>query len=270
VRKMGSQSSWFEVKEVLDKVFLISEPYHLEWMNSYLLKTDPPVLIDTSMGIGDISLVVRRLLGKENLYNVLVINTHSHYDHIGGNHLFSNIAIHEDEKELLYAPQKQEIMEWIVDENNFTRPPPPEFDPKSFKIIPSHATQFLHGGDIIELDDRSLEIIHAPGHSPGSIGLFDDENKVFFSGDIIYEGPLYAHLEGSNVKTYYETMKKLRQNMLSKITKILPAHNKVPLVPMVIERMEKAFEQILNGTAEFNIENNIKRYSFKRFSILTK
>jgi len=267
---MSSKSSWFEVKEVLDKVFLISEPGHAEWINSYLLKTEPPVLIDTGMGIGDISRVVRQLLGKEDLDNVLVINTHFHYDHIGGNHLFRSMAIHDNEKELLYAPQKKEIMDYIIDEKNFTRLPPPEFDPKTFKIVPSHATRLLQDEDIIELDDRSLEIIHAPGHSPGSICLFDNEKKVLFSGDVIYEGPLYAHLEGSNLKTYYMTMKKLRQKWQTKINRIFPAHNEVPLVPMVIERMEKAFEQILNGTAEFTIENNIKRYSFKRFSILTK
>jgi len=267
---MSSQSSWFEVKEVLDKIFLISEPGHAEWINSYLLKTEPPVLIDTGMGIGDISRVVRQLLGKEDLDDVLVINTHSHYDHIGGNHLFRNIAIHDNEKEHLSSSQKKEIMDYIIDENNFTRLPPPEFDPAAFKIFPSHATRLLQDGNIIKLDDRSLKIIHAPGHSPGSICLFDNDNKVLFSGDVIYEGPLYAHLEGSNVKTYYRTMKKLRQNWQSKILKIFPAHNKVPLVPMVIERMEKAFEQILNGTAEFTVENDIKRYSFKRFSILTK
>jgi glyoxylase-like metal-dependent hydrolase (beta-lactamase superfamily II) len=267
---MSTQNSWFKVYEVLKDVFLISEPGHAEWINSYLLKTEPPVLIDTGMGIGNISIVVRQLLGKTDLEDVLVINTHSHYDHIGGNHLFSNIAIHYNEKELLSALQKKEIMDYIIDERNFNRPPPPEFDPKTFKIFSSHATRLFKDGDIIELDNRSLEIIHAPGHSPGSICLFDDENKALFSGDVIYEGPLYAHLEGSNVKTYYETMKKLRQNWQSKITKILPAHNEVPLIPMVIERMEKAFEQILNGTAEFTIENDVKKYSFKRFSILTE
>ncbi|MFX1465625.1 MAG: MBL fold metallo-hydrolase [Promethearchaeota archaeon] len=267
---MSSQNSWFEVKEVLNNIFLISEPGHAEWINSYLLKTEPPVLIDSGMGIGDIGRVALQLLEKEDLDDVLVINTHSHYDHIGGNHLFRNIAIHNTEKELLFAPQKKEIMDYIIDEKNFNRPPPPEFNPKTFKIVSSHATRLLQDGDIIELDDRSLKIIHAPGHSPGSICLFDDYNKVLFSGDVIYEGPLYAHLGGSNVKIYYETMKKLRQNWQSKITKVFPAHNAVPLVPMVIERMEKAFEQILNGTAEFTIENNVRKYSFKRFSILTK
>jgi glyoxylase-like metal-dependent hydrolase (beta-lactamase superfamily II) len=222
------------------------------------------------MGIGDISRVVHQLLGKEDLRDVLVINTHSHYDHIGGNHLFRNIAIHDNEKELLYISQKKEIMDYITDEKNFTRIPPPEFDSSTFKIIPSHATRLLQDGDIIELDDRSLEIINAPGHSPGSICLFDNENKILFSGDVIYEGPLYAHLEGSNLKTYYMTMRKLRQKWQTKINRLFPAHNEVPLVPMVIKRMEKAFEQILNGTAEFTLENDIKSYCFKRFSILTK
>uniref|UniRef100_UPI00257AFA87 MBL fold metallo-hydrolase n=1 Tax=Candidatus Borrarchaeum sp. TaxID=2846742 RepID=UPI00257AFA87 len=161
---MSSQNSWFEVKEVLDNIFLISEPGHAEWINSYLLKTEPPILIDTGMGIDDISRVVRQLLGKEDLDDVLVINTHSHYDHIGGNHLFCNIAIHDSEKDQLFAPQKKEIMDYIIDEKNFTRQPPVEFDRTTFNIIPSHATRLLQDGNSIKLDDRSLEIIHAPGH----------------------------------------------------------------------------------------------------------
>ncbi|MHA2062534.1 MAG: MBL fold metallo-hydrolase, partial [Candidatus Sifarchaeia archaeon] len=244
---MSSQSSWFEVKEVLDKIFLISEPGHEEWINSYLLKTDPPVLIDTGMGIGDISLVVRQLLGKDDLKDLLVINTHSHYDHIGGNHLFNRIAIYYSEREYLYKPQKKEIIDWIIDKSNFTRSPPTDFDEMTFRIVPSHATMLLHDGEFIKLKDRDLEIIHAPGHSPGSICLFDYATKTLFSGDVIYEGPLYAHLEESNLKTYYRTMRKLMLTWQHKITRVLPAHNEVPLVPMVIERMENSFEQILTG-----------------------
>ena len=45
-------------------------------------------------------------------------------------------------------------------------------------------------GDVIDLGDRAFEVLHLPGHSPGSIGLWDPAAGTLFSGDAIYDGPL--------------------------------------------------------------------------------
>ncbi len=53
-------------------------------------------------------------------------------------------------------------------------------------------------------------MLHLPGHSPGSIGLWDARERVLFSGDAIYDGPLLDELPGSDIPDYVATMKRLR------------------------------------------------------------
>jgi glyoxylase-like metal-dependent hydrolase (beta-lactamase superfamily II) len=55
-----------------------------------------------------------------------------------------------------------------------------------------------------------LEVLHLPGHSPGSIGLWESRGGILFSGDAIYDGPLLDMLPDSNVQDYIATMKRLR------------------------------------------------------------
>jgi len=62
----------------------------------------------------------------------------------------------------------------------------------------------------IDLGDRSFAVLHLPGHSPGSIGLWDEANGLLFSGDAVYDGPLLADLPGTDKAAYAATLKRLR------------------------------------------------------------
>ena len=59
------------------------------------------------------------------------------------------------------------------------------------------------------LATASFTVLHLPGHSPGSIGLLDEVSGVLFSGDAVYDGPLYDFLPESNIADYVETMRRL-------------------------------------------------------------
>jgi glyoxylase-like metal-dependent hydrolase (beta-lactamase superfamily II) len=72
-------------------------------------------------------------------------------------------------------------------------------------------TRSVDEGDIIDLGDRHFEVLHLPGHSPGSIGLFEAATETLFSGDAIYDGPLLDELPESNIADYVRTMKRLRE-----------------------------------------------------------
>ncbi len=52
-------------------------------------------------------------------------------------------------------------------------------------------------------------MLHLPGHSPGSIGLWEAATGALFSGDAIYDGPLLDDLPGSDVAAYRRTMQRL-------------------------------------------------------------
>jgi glyoxylase-like metal-dependent hydrolase (beta-lactamase superfamily II) len=63
----------------------------------------------------------------------------------------------------------------------------------------------------VDLGDRAFEVLHLPGHSPGSIGLWDEASGVLFSGDAVYDGPLLDELDGSDIEAYLTTMERLRR-----------------------------------------------------------
>lgn len=64
-------------------------------------------------------------------------------------------------------------------------------------------------GDRVDLGDRTFEVLHLPGHSPGSIALWDEASGVLFSGDAVYDGLLIDNLPGGNRTAYVATLKRL-------------------------------------------------------------
>jgi glyoxylase-like metal-dependent hydrolase (beta-lactamase superfamily II) len=79
------------------------------------------------------------------------------------------------------------------------------------EITPAPATTILDVGDTVDCGDRAFEVLHLPGHSPGSIGLWEAASGTLFSGDAVYDGPLLDELETSDVDQYVETMRQLRE-----------------------------------------------------------
>jgi len=80
-----------------------------------------------------------------------------------------------------------------------------------YRIRSTPATHIVDEGARFDLDDRDFEVLHLPGHSPGSIGLWEDATGTLFSGDVIYDGYLLDDIPGSNVANYVVTMRRLRE-----------------------------------------------------------
>jgi glyoxylase-like metal-dependent hydrolase (beta-lactamase superfamily II) len=84
----GGADAWFATEKVAAGTWLVGESSHV---NCFLIEgTDRAVLVDTGLGIADIGRAVRRLTDKP----LLVVNTHSHSDHRGGNWRFADVAAH--------------------------------------------------------------------------------------------------------------------------------------------------------------------------------
>jgi glyoxylase-like metal-dependent hydrolase (beta-lactamase superfamily II) len=78
-------------------------------------------------------------------------------------------------------------------------------------VKPAPATKMLEQGDIIDLGDRHFDVLHVPGHSPGSIALWERERGLLLSGDAVYDGPLIDDAYHSNPEDYVATMQRLRE-----------------------------------------------------------
>ena len=169
---------------------------------------DFDLIIDTGMGINPL----KEWVMKETERPIKAIGTHSHFDHAGSMHEFSCRLGHRAEAAAFASGGRAETMYrggWtkieIVNPNEH-----PDFATETFSVKPAPLTGYLDEGDVLDLGDRAFQILHLPGHSPGSIGLYDIKNKTLFSGDAIYNGALLDTHPHSDKEVYRKTMKRLQ------------------------------------------------------------
>jgi glyoxylase-like metal-dependent hydrolase (beta-lactamase superfamily II) len=218
------------------------------------------------MGIDDIRQLVDGLTDKP----VTVVNSHYHWDHIGDNHRFEHVAIHADEASLLEQEPPQGMLLEAMRPETFWGPMPDGFDPGQYSISPSKADRLLKDGDVLDLGNRRLRVLHTPGHSEGSICLLS-EDGLLFTGDTVYAGPLYVHFEESDFQVYRETLGRLSE-LVDELRLVLPSHNETPLDPHILAEMANGFEETAGGAARWQrVESQwgpLRRYDFDRFAVL--
>ena len=234
--------SWFEVRRVDAAIWVLVEP-HADSVNAYVMVGEErALLVDTGLGIGDI----RRTVESLTRLPLVVVNTHAHYDHIGGNHLFGAVAAHRAEKPQIERGVPREELTSVADPSAFLAPAPPGFDPTTFAITGVPVTRLLEEGDAVDLGARTLEVLHTPGHSPGSISLWERDTGILFVGDVLYKGNLFACLPGSDFGDYLETLRRL--NTLEPPPRlVLPGHGPAPLRPEDIRNTCTFFEEVAAG-----------------------
>ncbi len=287
-----SAQDWFVTKQIDATTLLISEPPHV---NSYLLLgSKRAVLFDTGMGIANIKEVVDELTDLD----LLVVNSHYHFDHSGGNHLFSEIAIHEAGVEPLGEGVPAE---WLHMYTDFTtdmldkfkvfkdlddryfhllsadlnpRPLPPSFSKETWHIPATVPTSVLHDGDVLDLGDRTLRVIHTPGHTPDCICLLDERTGALFAGDTLTTGPHYAHMPDSDVSAFAASTRRLDREFRSAVSRIYPAHIlKYGIDADFLTEVADGFEDVINQAVEPEsgqdiFGDTIREFWFDRFSIV--
>ena len=121
------------------------------------------------------------------------------------NHLPLDIAVYDEATKRGLAAMGYDISGGLL-----TAVPHRGFELARHLLEPASATRVLNEGDVVDLGDRSFEVLHLPGHSPGSIGLWERSTGTLFSGDAIYDGPLLDEIPGADIDAYVVTMRRLR------------------------------------------------------------
>ncbi len=215
---------WFERTKVDDAITLIWEPHVVPLMRCniwHVAGRDRDLLVDTGMGVASIVEAVGDLFE----HGVTAVATHGHDDHIGGHHEFDDVVAHALEAPLLEtAPLRslhiveawgQEVVDaleasgYSMTDEYFVDALPAGVALETFRQRPARVTRLVDEGDVIDLGDRVFEVLHLPGHSPGSIGLWESDSGTLFSGDAIYDGPLLDELPESDIEAYCATMERL-------------------------------------------------------------
>jgi glyoxylase-like metal-dependent hydrolase (beta-lactamase superfamily II) len=206
--------SWFSTQRIRDDLYLITEP-HYYWYNRanlWLIKgQNQDLLIDTGLGVSSLRQYIASLIDKP----LLAIASHIHFDHAGGIHEFDLRAIHAAEAEALKTGDDYEALcspeQGWVHADHFDLLPYVGFTVEQYTLHAAEPTQILQEGDVLDLGNRALEVLHLPGHSPGCIALYDPMLKELFSGDVIYDGELLDELHCSHIPTYIATYERLQK-----------------------------------------------------------
>lgn len=235
-------ASWFTIRKIDEVTFSIGEYGHWEKVHSFLLiGNERAALIDSGIGIGNISTVVSALTDLP----VLVITTHCHWDHIGGHNYYSDIAVHQADRDWMEhgIPLTLEQMRGMLLQEPLTQPAPEEFAIDRWVPFTGTPTVVLKDDDVLNLGARALRILHTPGHSPGHVCVLDETNGYLVTGDLIYRGtPLFAHFESTDPLAYQDSVRRVAA--LTGIKQLLTSHNQPTVEPEYLGRVVRAFQII--------------------------
>lgn len=256
---------WFQVYQIREGVFGIYEDGQFEEVISYLITgSDRALLFDTGIGVGDISAIASQLTDLP----ISVLNSHTHYDHVGGNHLFDSIYGVDTLYTQGHAAGRSngEIKEFIGP-GWVWKPLPDETTVDNYSSQAFAISDFVGDGDEIDLGSRVLEVILVPGHTPDALVLLDRVNRLMFMGDTFYPASLYAHMGDADFGNYVESTEKLAAYS-EQVDYLLPAHNE-PLVPgYYLIAMRDAFKAVQAPNAEYRITDGNREYRFDGFTIM--
>lgn len=216
---------WFERQTFGDEVTLLWEPHVHPLLRCniwHVRGRDRDLLVDTGLGAASLAAEIRDLIDKP----LLAVATHAHYDHVGSLHEFDERIIHQAEAERMtdyqefsslrsadFPPGFLDSFDGPGDFDDYLVDALPHdgFQLDNYLIRSAPPTRTVTEGDGIDLGNRHFDVLHLPGHSPGSIGLLEASSQTLFSGDAVYDGLLLDDLPDSNIDDYLSTMRRLRK-----------------------------------------------------------
>jgi glyoxylase-like metal-dependent hydrolase (beta-lactamase superfamily II) len=211
---------WFTRTRLSDEITLIQEPYAdpLLSANSWHIRgTRHDLLIDAGLGVASMRDMTLDIADREPV----VVLTHAHLDHMGSAHEFAQCWGHPAEpfdapgRGSLSGPRLGRILGMSGPDADqlpdllVRAVPRPGYDVNTYALPPVRPTRALHDGDTIDLGDRSLDVLHLPGHTAGSIALYERETQTMYSGDVVYDGELLDSLADSDPRQYVESLRRL-------------------------------------------------------------
>lgn len=181
------------------------EPVILFDANMFIIDGEKPILVDAGTGFKVETTIssINKILQGRKLHSIVL--THRHFDHVGG-----AMAVAEATGAKLYAGTEDAI-------------PLRAGDSKSTlgvdfggRIDPMPIND-LHEGDILETGSHTIKIIKTPGHTIGSICLYDEESKELISGDVLFVNSIGR----------YDVPTSSRTDLVESLRKIHRLHAKV-------------------------------------------
>ena len=243
LKRVAAADPWFEVYEVAPATFAIYEPHQSEETISYLIVGQTrAVLFDTGMGIGNLKQVTDALTKLP----VVVLNSHTHNDHVGDNWQFTDVYGMDTEFTRQNARGSRADAQEEIGPGQICGELPASFRPQDYVTRPWKISKTIQDGDRIDLGGRTLEVIATPGHTPDAITLFDRANGLLFTGDTYYPARIWLYRPETDLDAYGKSIRKLAA-MAPEVKIVLGAHNIPVAPPSVLAQLVTAFDMVRSG-----------------------
>lgn len=224
---------WFSIQDVSSVLRLVTEPHvgPLLAANTWVIRgRDRDLVIDSGLGIASL----RQGLPELFEHTPALVVTHGHLDHLGGAHEFPEVWAHPAERversgqgsllprqleAMLGAPDGAFGQKVLIDAL-----PSVGYDPLAYQLQPVTPTAPLVDGDVIDLGDLQFQVLHLPGHTPGSIGLYEADLRMLVTGDVVYDdgdSDMIDFLAESSPADYQDTMRRL---LTLDVDLVVPGH----------------------------------------------
>jgi len=154
---------------------------------------------------------VRALLGEvdqHQLHIQYILNTHGHFDHVASNSILdlpdADLAIHAEDRDLLLAGGGAPMF--------------------GLPFVPSpEPALILEDGMVLAIGDLRVEVLHTPGHSPGSVCFYLPEEQALLTGDTLFASSVgRTDLPGGNHQALERSLRRLCE--LPGSTRVYPGH----------------------------------------------
>lgn len=185
-----------------------------------LVGEEKAALIDSGVNCPDASDIAKKLTSKP----LILLNTHGDGDHTSGTNGFANIYIHP--------------LDYVGCEVKNRYP--------NTTMIP------LNDGDIIDLGNRALKIIHIPGHTKGSVAFLDMANRVLYAGDSVQKGHIYMFGMKRCPELFEKSLDKLIA-IKSEYDCIYASHDSFMLSSDYVEKVKVAWEHVRSGEISYEM-----------------
>jgi len=247
-----SESKFFKAQSILPGVTCITG---LGMENCYLVEgSEKALLIDTLTGVGNLKAFVRELTDLP----VVVVNTHGHVDHCGGNFEYGECYIHPDDVKILYEHSTVERRKGFIDSFAAMHPDGPEVFLEDFTLPCPVKTYPVYDGDIFDLGGRRLEVIQVPGHTPGTIVLLDRDCRTIYSGDACNINTLLCIDHSASIEEYLAALQHLK-SFEDAYDGMYGGHGPGPVPKIIVDEAILLCHEIMEGRDDQVVSDSFGR-----------
>lgn len=177
--------------------------------NCYIIQSSKECLI---IDPADSPEFIAEEIKRRDLKPIAIIATHGHFDHLlGASGLKAILEVsfltHKSDEFLIKEIEKS-ATHWLG---------------RKIVILPLLTDKHLENGDKIRIGDEVFEVIYTPGHTPGSVCLYNKKDKVIFTGDLLFKGGVgRTDFSYSDPKQFETSLKKILS--LPSDVRVYPGH----------------------------------------------